>query len=259
VSDRKEMQRRSGLSATEKMAVTASSATAMAILPGIAQAAIIYEGSSPVSLAMSAAAGTTVTWDVDGVDGHDFELFRSTYYSNKYIQLASRSNSYSGSALNGRGFVGTGFSTDNVLALSETFNVGPTLASGFAWGSAPYRYRTAMADTQYGANPGGPEYWIGRDFADGFTAGDNYIGFRFGEPGELHYGWATINFDTDNGIVSITEWAYEDEANTAIHIADVRSPSPVPEPSSLALLGLGASGLLGWRRRKQLARERAEA
>jgi hypothetical protein len=152
-------------------------------------------------------------------------------------------NSESGTLLNGYGLVAP-FYTDNVQALFESFNVGPTLASGFSWGSAPgYRYRQAMA--LYSGS-----FTIGYDFSNGFSEGANYFGFRFGPSvGNLQYGWGVINFDTTNGVVTISEWAYETALNTPIHIDSAAAVAP--EPSSLALLATGAAGLLFWRRRRK--------
>jgi hypothetical protein len=81
--------------------------------------------------------------------------------------------------------------------------------------------------------------------------GDNYIGFRFtGIDNLIHYGWANLFLDLNAGIVTIKDGAYNDVAGAQIHIADGPSSS-VPEPSSLALLAIGAGGLAAFRRRKQ--------
>jgi len=85
-----------------------------------------------------------------------------------------------------------------------------------------------MQKTYYGP------YVIGYDFNYyGFNPGDNYFGFRFLSGADLLYGWAIINFDFTAGseAVTIKEWAYNDTANTPIHIADttsVRNPPPRP-------------------------------
>src|SRR5690606_3871773 len=92
---------------------------------------------------------------------------------------------------------------------------------------------------------------IGYDFNFGFNVGDNFFGFRFVDSGNaLHYGFATINFDTVGGIVTIKDWAYETVADTAIHVGPLQA---VPEPGSISLmlLGLGAGGLGAWRARKK--------
>ena len=137
--------------------------------------------------------------------------------------------------LNGRGFVAPDASVDDVRALPQGFNVGPTLAA-YAWGVSGYRYRNAMYNAGAGAQ-------IGYDFI-GFNAGQNgFIGFRFNTPGGLEYGWATININPAKQRVTISEWAYNNTPNAPIHV-------PEPSTAALTLLGLGAAGIRAWRARK---------
>jgi hypothetical protein len=81
-----------------------------------------------------------------------------------------------------------------------------------------------------------------------------YIGIRIGQ-GNYNYGWIQINpnnvsgSDVNSGY-TIKDWAYETEFNKTILAGDTGT-SAVPEPSTLALLALGAGGLAVMRRRKQ--------
>ena len=104
--------------------------------------------------------------------------------------------------------------TDNVIALNTSFDVGPTLASN-VWGRggtsnypAGYAYRNMMW----------PNGDIGYDWNFGFGQGDNFFGFRFDKPDGMHYGYAVVNFDSPNKLVTISRWAYNNVADGIAHV-----------------------------------------
>lgn len=104
---------------------------------------------------------------------------------------------------------------------------------------------------------------FGRSAAANFLPGSgqwvrnglNYIGFRFtDEASATRYGWASVFVGpsaTDSSRKIVEVW-YESEANTAIAVGDTGATSgEVPEPSTAALLAIGAAGVLALRRRRQ--------
>jgi len=83
------------------------------------------------------------------------------------------------------------------------------------------------------------------------TAGfDGYIGFRFlnDNDTDFHYGYVRAQEVNGNGM-KLGEWAYEDQINTSI--AAPTTLSAIPEPSSLALLAMGAAAMGTYRRRQK--------
>ena len=206
-----------------------------------AQAAVINVTGASVSLDMSSAVGSIAQWDVDGVGGSDFKLFRSSYSTTSTFgaTFVTQNINFASDSLNGRGLIGTSSGTDGVQALAQSFSVGPTLTN-YAWGLGSYPYRNAMSNSGSGNN-------IGYDWSFGFAEGDNFFGFRFLNGADMHYGVGVINFDTVGGVVTIDRWAYNDTVDEAVHV------SAIPEPalSSLLLLGLGAGGVRAWRSRKK--------
>lgn len=275
---------RKGLTAKEKMAMTAGAVTALG--GAAAEADIVYVDSSPIFQSSYNGDGSATNWDVDGDGGADFQLWvrSSTFFSSSFtgngfrysqnfygiVNFASGQGRF-GTALNGQGLVGMG-QLGRANALFNSFVVGPTLAGGYQWGNPGYRsaarvdtfsrrtvnYNSTFitttpsgggfttfvtTSTSSGFQNSGPGIGF-QNFVDGAL---NFLGFRFEDAnGELHYGWAEIAIF--GGDLAITRWAYESIAGRGIHVGSIAS---VPEPGSLALLGLGAAGLMSLRARRQ--------
>jgi hypothetical protein len=83
-----------------------------------------------------------------------------------------------------------------------------------------------------------------------FYGTTGFAGVRFNIGGQPHYAWLRLQINAAGDALTIIDWAYEDQPNTAI------SAGATPEPGSGALVGLGllALGARGVRhRRKRLA------
>lgn len=116
------------------------------------------------------------------------------------------------------------------------------LAPGTIVGSS-----SSFARTSLGIIESGSLQWV--------LNGLNYIGFRFTDGASAtRYGWASVFVGpsfTDPSRKIVELW-YESEANTAIAVGDTGATSgEVPEPSTTALLAIGAAGVLALRRRRQ--------
>lgn len=77
-----------------------------------------------------------------------------------------------------------------------------------------------------------------------FAGLDGYLGVRFFIGTELHYGWVRLNLNNNSNLAIgfVTEWAYNSVPGEFL------AAGVVPEPSTLALVALGAGGLLFLRR-----------
>lgn len=80
-------------------------------------------------------------------------------------------------------------------------------------------------------------------WATGLDGTSGYVGFSFENAGTVNYGWLAVTYNDASQTLVIGDFAYE---NSGASIA----AGAIPEPSSLGLLVLGASGLLARRRRQ---------
>lgn len=196
-------------------------------------------GLSPFSGTSTGLTGTPINWDVDNDGSTDFQFIGSGF---------GGSISVNSNGLNGSGWVrGTADAPFDIRNLASSQNIGATLAGGYAWGSSGNHVVQATGI-----------FIHAKGFSDGVVG---YSGFRFDHAGSTHYGWVEWTHDLAGvGQVSVSNWAWEDVAGQAIHLADTGSGTAVPTPGSLALLAAGAGGLLAWRRRKtRLCVEQARA
>ena len=241
------------------MAALAGSLAAVGTMQADSHAAIQHVTGSPVTAKLSDGASYEVNWDIDGSGSSDMKFWVSTFTSSSgtisgiggYI---SASVANDGSRFN---FLLDG--SGDIIRLSASQKVGPTnasdaIASGtFSSGSGQFLTRQIYGSTFHVrlgtlANGSDPSVLL--------QEGDNYLGFKFEDDnGDSHYGWANLNIDLDlaDPALSVTEWAWEDTPDTQIHVGTTDSGGGpvVPEPSSLALLAMGAGGLFSYRARQK--------
>lgn len=218
-------------------AVTAGTAEAVPYTPtpGVAAAQNIpgfsFVSNTNVTLGAlrpPAADGYTY-WDIDGAGGNDFYLRHrsATSGGNLLAEYAVFGpNRSSGNSMIGQ--LGEGIIISN---LGTGANVGPLAtpwSNGFA--SATYQGVMNVGLTNFTFNNSG-------QFGFRFTSGSNTL-----------YGWGSLVPDllAPGQGFKITEAYYQTTPGAAIAVGAV----PVPEPSSMVLLAIGAAGLTALRARR---------
>ncbi|MFK5948581.1 MAG: hypothetical protein QM500_07410 [Methylococcales bacterium] len=236
------------LTAKSKLSFTSYAASAVYLVPTLAQSAVVIGVGAPVGIDHNAAVGVAgqVFWDIDSDGNNDLNFYRDV----GALDLNMDTNDPFAGALNGRGLVqSNGMGGDQMQNLATGFIVGPTLTAAYQWGASQQASRT-MVNTTGTA--------LGADMAGGGWAagGGQYFGFRFSRAGQTHYGWAEINFDLGGapGGVHITRWAWENQPNTAIAVVVAAVAKPIPTLSipalGLSILALGAAGIRRMRKAK---------
>lgn len=247
---------------TEKLSAAAG-AVSVAAAPAVADAAVVqHVNTVSLNLFDIAIGGSAVTpWDIDGDGTPDLFLggVRATF------NTASGGSAVSGTyALFGIGAgapfvanINPALATGNgVIATSTSYpgighfhNSDQLLTAALNYG---YTFVTEAVAHLHNAGTvtttGNNTYTFSSGYGAGSLAiGPNVIGFQFDIAGNIHYGFATLALlPGPNPGIEITSWAYEDQADTDIHI----TPVPSSGVAALTMLAMGAAGVRGWRKRK---------
>jgi len=209
---------------TNKNSSLALKLSALAGAAGIAPTAHAAIIASPTLPLTPPSTFGPVLWDIDGSSGNGFRLYNHTTASALLVVGSHHAQIVVNNLTHG--------SIEN-LALNAV--VGPTLADGF----------------QFKGHTSGSVHLFtsgGRAKNPFFPAGTpGYFGFKFtGSNNTTEYGWGTLLVTgTPVGQGFTIQNAYYDNTGAPITVG------AVPEPSSMALLALGATGLAAWRMRRK--------
>jgi hypothetical protein len=218
-------------------------AGAVAIASGTSAYGTVIVVNPPADLTNSpGGANTMVTWDVNTDGTADF-LFRNRYPDTAPgttgVVWQQQMDPATAALATTNGVVSyLGAFVRYAFALGAGVSVGPTntnfstvtqvvLGSRYNYGSGSY---------YYGGFAAGPDGAANGAVTPGTFA---FVGFRFNAADGVHFGW--VKLAVNAGIIdfqNIMGAAYESTPNTAI-------VTGVPEPGTMALLALGAAGIVG--------------
>lgn len=118
-----------------------------------------------------------------------------------------------------------------------------------------FQTNSSIDSTDFGDEGTPKTLFLLNSTGDAVAAGDfssttpGYIGFRFSQAGTDYYGWVNISaIAADYTSYHVFDWAYQANGITP---GAGRPAAAVPEPSSLALLAMGAGGLTCYRLRRR--------
>jgi hypothetical protein len=213
-------------------------AGALAIASGTSAYGNIVVVATPADLTNSpGGANTTVNWNVDGLGGADFTFnnrYPNTTAGSYGVVWQMNMNPFTGTQGTNNLVSYAGPFVQYAFALAANTSIGPAgpfsttltqvvLGSKYSYGAQGINYYGGFA-----AN--GPNGSV----APGTFA---FVGFRFNAADGVHFGW--VRLAVNAGLIDFDSAAYETTPNTAI------LAGAVPEPGTMALLALGAAGILG--------------
>jgi PEP-CTERM motif len=222
---------------TAKRRVAYSLAAGAAALSGArpAEAEVVYSGLQNESVAQ----GSALQLDVDDFGGWDVLLKNYVFGGGNYQGATVR---YAPGQLVGFSSISNGYAYVTALSAHDVIDsttVGPSFFGSMAYG---------------GANPS----------AQFNSVSNAFVGFSFLSGSQLTYGWARVDVDNSAGTLVVKDWAYD---APALEGGSASGDAPllggilagdtgngfVPEPGTLGMLAIGATGLLGLRRRRKPA------
>jgi len=192
----------------KRYSVLAGGLTAIA---GAANAQIVYTDINPDTLITGNGAFYNLDVDNNGVIDFTFYTIASsiTYSSGSSSTFIDFSGAYMSPAASGNSMMNFSYGPMNVPAGSAIGSSGSFTSSG-GWVGL-------VADISYVSSSSTSSYSVS---VGNFLDTDGFVGLKFQNSGNTHYGWARIEVANDGTVLSVKEYAFESTPNTAINAGE---------------------------------------
>jgi hypothetical protein len=193
----------------KKYAALAGGITAVA---GVANAQIVHTDINPDTLVTGNGAVYDLDVDNNGVIDFTFNLIvSSTSYT--YGGFVTVDVNYAGAimspAASGNSMMASSYGMLNVPAGSAIGSSG-SFSSTSNWAGVGGSYSLIYSTTSS----------TGSISQGNFLNTDGFVGLKFQNSGNTHYGWARIEVANDGAVLSVKEYAFESTPNTAINAGE---------------------------------------
>lgn len=228
---------------------TAAASSALALAPG-AEASIIYSGIKNITVHRVTNGSSSASVDLNRNGQGDFSFgIRSSHAVAGGQTDSAAAYGYPGSFLGSYGsarfFDNNRRSLLKLAASSRNIgtNYGPNTSLKYIGGMRGHT-ATASGSNIYGLWNPGPG-----------ASSTGFAGVRIGSANTTaqQFGWLHFKLTTDSAnrtdSLTLIDWAFQSVSGASIHVGD-RGTTPVPEPSTLGLMALGAAGIAALRRRR---------
>ena len=178
---------------------------------GVSNAQIVHTDINPDTLITGNGAVYNLDVDNNGVIDFTFNTIASsiTYNSGSSSTFINFSGAYMNPAASGNSMMISTYGPMNVPAGSAIGSSGSFTSSG-GWVGL-------VADISYVSSSSTSSYSVS---IGNFLNTDGFVGLKFQNSGNTHYGWVRIEVANDGAVISVKEYAFESTPNTAINAGE---------------------------------------